>query len=121
MKKPTEKWVAGRSQFVCPHLVPLLIETMRALIQEVADGLKQKSFDELLDLAEHASTKLKFEGRAVTVSIWRDRVGDEEIQLVVQGYRHFVLGIGKMDAVGFHLTRHGELRDLRREELYEFI
>ena len=120
MKKPTEKWVAGRSQFVCPKLVPLSIETMRALIQEVADRLKQKSFDELLDVAEHASTKSSFEGMAVTVSIWRDRVGDEEIQIVVQGYRHFVLGVGKMDAVGFHLTRNGEVRELRREELYEF-
>mgnify|MGYP001286519177 CR=1 FL=1 len=94
---------------------------MRALIQEVADELKQKSFEELSEIPEHASTKRKVEGKAVTVSVWRDRVSDSELQIVVQGYRHFALGIGKMDAIGFQMTRNGDLRELRRDEIYEFV
>jgi len=94
---------------------------MRALIQEVVDELKQKSFEELSEISEHSSAKREVEGKAITVSIWRDRISDEELQIVVQGYRHFALGIGKMDAIGFQVTKWGEFRDLRREEIYEFI
>lgn len=94
---------------------------MRTLIQEVADELKQKSFDELWAISEHASTKRNYEGMSVTVSIWRDRLSDTELQIVVQGYRHFALGIGKMDAVGFQVNRSGDLRELRRDEIYEFV
>jgi hypothetical protein len=94
---------------------------MRTLIQEIADELKQKSFDELWGIFEHASAKRNFEGKAVTVSIWRDRLSDTEVQIVVQGYRHFALGIGKIGAVGFQMTKSGNLRELRRDEIYQFV
>jgi hypothetical protein len=94
---------------------------MRTLIQEVADELQKRGFENLAEIPEHSSTKQKVEGKDVTVSIWRDRISDVELQIVVQGYRHLALGVGKMDAIGFRITKNGDVRELRRDEIYEFI
>jgi hypothetical protein len=94
---------------------------MRSLIQEVADDLKRRGFEELAALPAHSSTKREIEGKAVTVSIWRDQISNMELQIVVQGYRHWALGIGKMDAIGFQISKNGDFRELRRDEIYEFI
>jgi hypothetical protein len=94
---------------------------MRTLIQQVADELQKRGFENLAKIPEHSSTKQKFEGKDVTVSIWRDRISDVELQIVVQSYRHWALGVGKMDATGFRITKNGDVRELRRNEIYEFF
>lgn len=57
----------------------------------------------------------------VTLAIWKEVVNGDELKVVVQTYRHWFLGLGKMDAGGFTMNDAGVVRDLKREDLYEFI
>ena len=52
---------------------------------------------------------------------WLDFIDDDTIQVVVQSYRRFVLGVGKMNAAGFEKTVKGQLRRLEDREIYEFV
>lgn len=94
---------------------------MNNLIESRLSELKKKSFLALLELENYQAEKVVEDGKNVTVAIWKDVVGENELRIVVQTYRHWFLGIGKMDAEGFKVNKSGVVIDLKKEEIYEFI
>lgn len=83
--------------------------------------LKQRSFNELAQLAGYQGERVRKEGISFTLSVWKDAISDHEVRVVVQAYRHWLLGIGSMAAQGFVIDSSGMVRDLSPEELYDFI
>ena len=83
--------------------------------------LKQQSFAELSRLADYQGERVRMGGKSFTLSVWKDSISDHEVRVVVQAYRPWVLGIGRMAAQGFVIDRSGAIRDLKNEELYDFI
>lgn len=94
---------------------------MKDLIEMRLSELKQKSFTELLQLGDYQGEKVKKNGKAFTVAVWKDEVSDNELRIVVQVYRYWFLGVGKMEAEGFRIDNTGKVDNLSKEEIYEFI
>ncbi len=94
---------------------------MNDLIESRLSELKEKPFAELSELDAYQAEKVRKGGKVITVAVWKDMVGGSELQIVVQTYRRWFLGIGKMDAEGFKVNDCGVVQDLKKEEIYEFI
>lgn len=94
---------------------------MQEIIEQRVSQLKQKSFEELSQIESGRSEKVIEDGRTLVISIWKDFISDDELRVVVQVYRHWILGIGKMAADGFRVNGSGDVFDLKKEELYEYI
>jgi hypothetical protein len=82
--------------------------------------LKKKSFSELSQLAPYQAEKIRQGKKLFTVAIWKDSVNETELRVVIQVYRPFFLGIGRMAADGFRIQKNNAVEGLSREELYEF-
>ena len=93
---------------------------MRDVIEDRLKELKQKSFRELALLPQYEGEKSTSGGKVITVSVWKEMPDEHQIQIVVQGYRHWFLGIGYMHAQGFIIDDRGNMRDLATKEIYEF-
>jgi len=91
------------------------------LSEKRLSDLKKKSFVELSQLEDYQGEKATQNGRSCTVAVWKDVISDGELRIVVQVYRYWFLGIGKMDADGFRITSEDKISDLTKDELYEFI
>jgi hypothetical protein len=91
-----------------------------SIIQSQLSELREKSFSELAQLPPYQGTKTKQNGKALTISIWKDLVNDGEIRIVVQVYRHLFFGVGRMTADGFRINSGGVIHRLSRRELYDF-
>lgn len=96
-------------------------ETVNELSSKRLSDLKKKSFLELSQLEDCQGEKVAQNGKSCTVTVWKDMIGDDELRIVVQVYRYWFLGIGKMDADGFKMNSEGKISELTKEELYEFI
>ena len=94
---------------------------MRDLIEKQLSDLRQKSFSELHQLEGYHGEKINENGKSFTISIWKDEINNNEIRIVVQVYRYWFLGFGKMDADGFRINNQGEINSLTKDEIYEFI
>jgi hypothetical protein len=84
------------------------------------EDLLKRSFKELCGLPDVTSEELTVDGKKVTVSVWVDQVATGAVRVVAQGYRHYLLGVGNMTALGFTMTESGEARRLKDEETYDF-
>ena len=94
---------------------------MNSIVNDRIETLKQKPFSELSLLDNYQCVKSKEEGANVTIGIWKDEVGEGELRIVVQCYRHWILGIGRMSAAGFLIDSHGHAVDLKKEDIYDFF
>jgi hypothetical protein len=94
---------------------------VEALIGTCLSELRQKSFTELLQLEDYQGEKVKKNGKTFTVAIWKDVMNEHKLRIVVQVYRYWFLGIGRMDAKGFIIDDTGKVEDLSKEAIYEFI
>lgn len=94
---------------------------MNDVIRSRLQDLKRRPFDEIAQLKDYQSERTRLEGKPLTLSVWKDAISDHELRVVVQAYRHWFLGIGRMAAQGFVIDRSGSVRDLSNEELYDFI
>lgn len=94
---------------------------MNNIVNDRVEALKQKSFSELSLLDNYQCEKSKEEGVKVTIGIWKDEVGEGELRIVVQCYRHWILGIGRMSAAGFLIDSRGYTVDLEKEDIYDFF
>lgn len=99
----------------------MLQETVNELSEKRLSALKEKSFIELSQLEDYQGEKVAQNGKSCTVAVWKDVINDDELRIVVQVYRYWFLGIGKMDANGFRINSEGKISDLTKEELYDFI
>jgi hypothetical protein len=89
-------------------------------IESRLSSLKRLDFEELLSLPAHNAETGTSGSKRFMLSVWKDVVGSESIRIVVQGYRPYFLGIGRMAALGFVASRDGTVRNLESDELYEF-
>jgi hypothetical protein len=93
---------------------------MRDLVATYVSELKGKSFSELSKLDDYQGKKIKSGGKTYVLSIWKETIEKREIKVVVQVYRYWFLGVGKMYAEGFIVNVDGEITNLSRENLYDF-
>lgn len=94
---------------------------MNELMKRYLSDLKIKNFMELSQLENYQGEKIIHNKKSYTISIWKDMINNNELHIVVQIYRYWFLGIGKMEADGFKINRDGNISDLTKKELYEFI
>jgi hypothetical protein len=94
---------------------------MKEIVEACLKGLQQKSYAEIVTLPPTSTQKVAGGRKGIILTIWKDDISDNEIQLVVQAYKPWVLGLGRMNAQGFRIKSSGESRSLRSEELYDFI
>lgn len=94
---------------------------MHELFEKRLSDLKKKSYVELLQLESYQGEKVTQNGKTYTVAVWKDATDNDELRVVVQVYRYWFLGIGKMDADGFRINSEDKISNLKNEELYEFI
>lgn len=94
---------------------------MLRLVETRLAEMKRKAFEELSHFPAYQAEKVKQNGKTFIVSVWADSVGQAEVRIVVQAYRHLFFGIGRMAADGFRIDQCGTIRKLSRQELYEFI
>ncbi len=94
---------------------------MNELVEKYLSDLKRKNFMELSQLENYQGEKIIQNEKSYTISIWKDMINNNELRIVVQIYRYWFLGIGKMEAEGFRINRDGNISDLTKKELYEFI
>lgn len=93
---------------------------MKELSEKYISELKKKSFAELFQLENYQGEKVIHNGKSFTVAVWKDTISSDELRVVVQIYRYWFLGIGKMYADGFKINKENALSTLTKEELYEF-
>jgi hypothetical protein len=91
------------------------------MIESRLGDLKKMPFAELSLLAPYQGERIRHGRKAFSVAVWKDVVGDNQLRIVVQVYRYWLLGIGRMEAHGFIVDNIGNVRMLARRELYEFI
>lgn len=93
---------------------------MRNLIDARISELKAMSYEDLVCLAPYRDERVIVGNRKVTIAIWKDVVEGQKLRIVVQAYRPFILGFGRMDARGFLVDSSGKLTDLVGDEMYDF-
>ena len=95
---------------------------MNYFIQSRLGSLEKTSFSDLKKMPPCQTQDMYDEnGKPLAIVTWLDVIDDDTIQVVVQSYRRFVLGVGKMNAAGFEKTVKGQLRRLEDREIYEFV
>lgn len=97
-----------------------ITQMMNDLVKNNLEVLFQKKFEELAILPENSSEGIMLLGKKVTLSIWHDVLTSHEHRIVVQAYKHGILGTGMMHAEGFAISNHDEKRSLTQEELAPF-
>jgi len=90
------------------------------LIMERLAIFKTKSFDELSNLDECQSEEVIVNEKKNSLAVWKDQIGIDKVQIVVQVYNYFYLGFGIMNAESFTVDSSGRITDLKREELWDF-
>lgn len=83
--------------------------------------LRNKSFDELKQLPSYNGERTRQNGKLLIVSVWKDMINAEEVQVVVQIYHQMWFGLGRMIANGFRAKRDGAIRNLSKQDLYDFV
>lgn len=95
------------------------------LLTEIAEmkqsSLRKLSFQELALRPPYEDEQVSAPDEAGIVATWIDVISDYKVRVVVQAYSPGWLGAGSMYASGFEMTSCGAIRDLRGDELYEFI
>ncbi len=89
-------------------------------LQSRLAALRQKTYVELAVLPEVETDNLKSGKYEVKLTTYRDSLEDGGLQIVVQWYFHIRLGIGRIGADGFTMSRGGTTRDLEEKDLYDF-
>ena len=90
------------------------------MVSERLAALSAKSFDELAALPSVSSEDVVLDSKKFILSVWHDALESGEHQIVVQAYKPWFLGIGKMRAAGFRINSRNERQALSEEELWPF-
>lgn len=90
------------------------------LVSERVAELKKKTFGELATLPSCQTHRERIGKKKVAITVWKDEIDQDELRVVVQAYQHRFLGIGRMCAEGFRISKQGFLTEVSRPELYEF-
>jgi hypothetical protein len=93
---------------------------LNELVVQTLHTLRTKSFRELETLPSVTNETVKVGKKTVHVAIWMDRLAPDLVRVMVQAYRHYLLGTGMMSADGFHMTRSGEISPVTEEERCDF-
>lgn len=97
-----------------------LYADMQAKIDARLAELRQHSFADLVSLPEYFDDPKEFGKWKYTLATWRDTKSDDLVQVVVQAYYHWHLGIGTMMADGFRMQTNGTIVEVPQDERYEF-
>ena len=93
---------------------------MKANIESRIAELRYQSFTDLATLPEYSDSQRAYGKWTYTLATWRDQKSPDLVQIVVQAYYHWMLGIGTMMADGFRIQRDGTVIDLPQDVRYEF-
>lgn len=83
--------------------------------------LKSKPLDFLLNLEPYQVESIPLSGKkSAKLAVWKDELNPGTTRVIVQGYRPYLLGMGRMTAKGFAIDSSGTVSDLAQDQLYEF-
>lgn len=94
---------------------------LSALVAGRLSSLARMSYAELESLPPYSESENDSDEASVVVATWRDSVGAEGIQVVVQARRTLRLGAGVVSADGFRIERSGRRIRLTGVELSAFL
>ena len=94
---------------------------MNELVAERVERLKSRPFVELAALPPYRVERVRLGNAQITLTTWKDASDSGDLRIVVQGYRHVLVGIGMMTAKGFMISSGGSVRELSRSEILEYI
>jgi hypothetical protein len=92
-----------------------------SVVNRRVQELTTKSFNELAALPSLASEDLVLNNKKHTLSVWHDTLESGEHRIVVQLYKHGILGVGRMLADGFVIDSTNHRRSLSQDELAPFV
>lgn len=94
---------------------------MTQLLDDRLETLEQYSYSELIRMSSYRQEKVKQAGKRIVFATWIQVMSDSaEVYVVLQAYRPWFLGIGRMEAKGFCITHTSEIRMLEQKEIYEY-
>lgn len=94
---------------------------IRNLVDEKMAELKAQPSNVLRKLEPYRVETIPVSKRRVAkLAIWREEAASGETKVIVQCYRPYLLGIGRMMVRGFVIDGSGAVRDLQQDQLYEF-
>jgi len=97
-----------------------LYADMQSKIAARLAELRQRDFSTLAGLPKYGDEAKQFGKWNYTLATWCDRKSEDLLQIVVQAYYHWMLGIGTMMADGFRIQKNGMILEVPQGERYEF-
>ncbi len=91
-----------------------------AYVQRTLDELRAKPWDVLRDLPDHTHLPSPAVLAKFSFSLWRHNRSDGSLRIVIQRYRRYFLGIGRMSAEGFVVRDDGRIEPVPKEEMWEY-
>jgi hypothetical protein len=95
-------------------------DAIKILIEDQIKLMSTKSFAELSELPSQSSEDVILLGKKITLSIWHDVLESKEHRVVIQAYKRWLFGMGRMYAQGFIFNSLNQKRELNFEELSPF-
>jgi len=96
-------------------------QAMTALVDERLKLIATTRLEDVAGLAKVSSEDVDVDGRKVALSVWHEALVDGGHLVVVQAYRPWILGLGRMHADGFVVDKLNRRRPATREELAPFL
>ncbi len=97
-----------------------LYEDMRKSMAALVQDLRGKPYAALVLLPKYADQERTIGRWSYKLATWRDELEDGQVQIMVQAYYHWFLGIGSMMADGFRKGRDETVTDVPQNVRYEF-
>lgn len=94
--------------------------TSREALDAQLELLRRKSYSELAQMPPYQEQEVDCSDGRHKLAIWKDAVENSELRVVVQAYKHILLGVGLMQADGFRIRQGGEIQSVGTEELAEY-
>lgn len=96
------------------------MQDINDLMDSILRDLKARPIEALATLPSVTESKRQVTDGEYSLAVWKDTLDDGSTRIVVQAYRYHVLGIGTMRAKGFVISKNSVVRDLSREDLWDF-
>jgi len=89
-------------------------------VTRTIERLKTVGFTGLLALPPYSDEVVRSGRAKKKIGIWKEQESSDRLKIVVQAYRHYFLGIGRMYAMGFVIDSNDRTTDLTPEQIYEY-
>jgi hypothetical protein len=92
-----------------------------AYVRRTLDELQDKSWTVLKDLPDYTHLPSPEGLGKFTFGLWKHGRADGSLRIIVQRYRRYVLGFGRISADGFVVRDNGSIEPVPKEEMWEYM